>query len=344
MKRIISTGSIFLIHHAGNPRVTLEVTRDVCLLARMMAANLYYSQIEDLMFELSMWRCSDELRARDDELHRSLRRDAKHYIEFWKQIPPSGPYRAILGDVRDRLYQTRERSLQLLSHCMSEIPEEANFTNIEQEWLLSELSGKRPLFGSELPKIEEIADVLDTFNVQADLSADNFGVYIISMAITPSDVLVVELLQRECHVKQPLRVVPLFEKLTDLEAAPTALARFFSVDWYRNQINGKQEVMIGYSDLGKDVGRLSAAWQLCKAQEEVIKVAKQFGMKLTMFHGRVQGEVIEQSFGEEHLCFRTLQHFIAATIEHGMHPPVSPKPEWHALMDEMAIVATDYWW
>ncbi|MCO5572711.1 hypothetical protein L7F22_026470 [Adiantum nelumboides] len=35
----------------GNPRVTPEVTRDVCLLARLMAANLYYSQIEDLMFE-----------------------------------------------------------------------------------------------------------------------------------------------------------------------------------------------------------------------------------------------------------------------------------------------------
>ncbi|CAM8987156.1 unnamed protein product [Rhodiola kirilowii] len=45
----------------GNPRVTPEVTRDVCLLARMMAANMYYSQIEDLMFELSMWRCTDEL-------------------------------------------------------------------------------------------------------------------------------------------------------------------------------------------------------------------------------------------------------------------------------------------
>ncbi|XLS56030.1 hypothetical protein HN51_005785, partial [Arachis hypogaea] len=35
----------------GNPRVTPEVTKDVCLLARMMAANLYFSQIEDLMFE-----------------------------------------------------------------------------------------------------------------------------------------------------------------------------------------------------------------------------------------------------------------------------------------------------
>jgi phosphoenolpyruvate carboxylase len=55
----------------------------------------------------------------------------------------------------------------------------------------------------------------------------------------------------------------------------------------------------------------------------------------------VQGEVIEHSFGEEHLCFRTLQRFTAATLEHGMHPPVSPKPEWRALMDEMAVVATE---
>ncbi|PNX57125.1 phosphoenolpyruvate carboxylase 2-like protein, partial [Trifolium pratense] len=81
----------------GNPRVTPEVTRDVCLLARMMAANLYFSQIEDLMFELSMWRCNDELRVRAEELHRSSKKDAKHYIEFWKQIPPNEPYRVILG-------------------------------------------------------------------------------------------------------------------------------------------------------------------------------------------------------------------------------------------------------
>lgn len=42
----------YVQYDAGNPRVTPEVTRDVCLLARMMAANLYYSQIEDLMFEV----------------------------------------------------------------------------------------------------------------------------------------------------------------------------------------------------------------------------------------------------------------------------------------------------
>ncbi|GAA0170349.1 lyase [Lithospermum erythrorhizon] len=430
----------------GNPRVTPEVTRDVCLLARMMAANLYFSQIEDLMFELSMWRCSEELSVCADKLLRASRRDAKHFIEFWKRLPINEPYRVILGDVRDKLYNTRERSRQLLANGRSEYPEETTFTDVNQlleplelcyrslcacgdrpiadgslldflrqvstfglslvrldirqeserhtdvldaitkyldigsykewpeeqrqEWLLSQLSGKRPLFGDDLPKTEEISDVLDTFHVIAELPSDNFGAYIISMATSPSDVLAVELLQRSCRVKNPLRVAPLFEKLADLEAAPAAVARLFSIDWYSKQINGRQEVMIGYSDSGKDAGRLSAAWELYKAQEELVKVAKQYGVKLTMFHGRggtvgrgggpthlailsqppdtvdgslrvtVQGEVIEQLFGEEVLCFRALQRFTAATLEHGMHPPISPKPEWRALMDEMAVVAT----
>ncbi|XP_073279406.1 phosphoenolpyruvate carboxylase-like [Primulina huaijiensis] len=431
----------------GNPRVTPEVTRHVCLLARMMAANLYFSQIENLMFELSMWRCNDELRVRADELHRYSRRHAKYFIEFWKIISLNEPYRVILGDVRDRLYQTRERSRNLLAQGTSDIPEDSTYTNVaqfleplelcyrslcacgdrpiadgrlldflrqvstfglclvrldirqesdrhtdvldaitkhldigsykewseerRQEWLLSELRGKRPLFGPDLQKTEEMSDVLDTFHILAELPSDCFGAYIISMATAPSDVLAVELLQRECHVKQPLRVVPLFERLADLEAAPAAVARLFSVDWYKNRINGEQEVMIGYSDSGKDAGRLSAAWQLYKAQEELVKVAKKHGVKLTMFHGRggtvgrgggpthlailsqppdtvhgslrvtIQGEVIEQSFGEEHLCFRTLQRFTAATLEHGMHPPVSPKPEWRALLGEIAVVATE---
>lgn len=52
--------------------------------------------------------------------------------EFWKQVPPNEPYRVILGDVRDKLYYTRERSRHLLTTGISEIPEEATFTNVEQ--------------------------------------------------------------------------------------------------------------------------------------------------------------------------------------------------------------------
>jgi phosphoenolpyruvate carboxylase len=240
-----------------------------------------------------------------------------------------------------------------------------------QEWLVSELQCNRPLFGPDLPQSDEVADVLGTFRVIAELPEDSFGAYVISMATAPSDVLAVELLQRECGVKKPMRVVPLFEKLADLQQARATMELLFSVDWYKERINGKQEIMIGYSDSGKDAGRLSAAWQLYKAQEEIVDVAERHGVKLTIFHGRggtvgrgggpshlailsqppntvngslrvtVQGEVIEKSFGEENLCFRTLQRFTAATLEHGMNPPVSPKPEWRALLDDMATVATE---
>ena len=98
-----------------------------------------------------------------------------------------------------------------------------------QSWLLSELHGKRPLFGIDLPKTDEDRDVLDTLHVITELPADNFGAYIISVTTVASNVLVVELLQWECHVKKLLRV-PLCEKLADLEAAPAALARLFSIN------------------------------------------------------------------------------------------------------------------
>lgn len=56
--------------------------------------------------------------------------------EFWKQIPPNEPYRVILGDVRDKLYNTREHARQLLANGVSNIPEEATLTNVEQVCML----------------------------------------------------------------------------------------------------------------------------------------------------------------------------------------------------------------
>ena len=63
-----------------------------------------------------------------------------------------------------------------------------------------------------------------------------------------------------------LRVAPLFETLDDLDNSESAMRQLLENEWYKGLINGTQECMIGYSDSGKDAGRLAAAWGLYEVQ------------------------------------------------------------------------------
>ena len=72
----------------GNPNVTAKVTRDVLMLARWMAADLYLRDVDALQGSLSMTHANAELRARVADSRE--------------------PYRAILKEVRDRLRRTRD--------------------------------------------------------------------------------------------------------------------------------------------------------------------------------------------------------------------------------------------
>ena len=144
---------------------------------------------------------------------------------------------------------------------------------------------------------DAVRDVLDTFTVAAKQPPDLLGAYVISMAATPSDVLAVEVLQREARAVHalptsgpPQRVVPLFETEADLAAGGDVLRDLLSIPWVRERIhelyNDHLEVMLGYSDSAKDAGRLAAAWALYKAQESLVKACEAFGVRLTLFHGR----------------------------------------------------------
>ena len=61
-------------------------------------------------------------------------------------------------------------------------------------------------------------------------------------------------------------MAPLFETLEDLHNSQASMEALLGNEWYRNHIKGKQECMIGYSDSGKDAGRLAAAWGLYEVQ------------------------------------------------------------------------------
>jgi phosphoenolpyruvate carboxylase len=63
----------------GNPNVTSRVTREVLLLGRWMAADLYLRDLEQLKAELSMWKANSALRAEVGEV-------AEPYRELLKRL------------------------------------------------------------------------------------------------------------------------------------------------------------------------------------------------------------------------------------------------------------------
>lgn len=61
--------------------------------------------------------------------------------------------------------------------------------------------------------------------------------------------------------------------------------------------------MVGYSDSGKDAGRFTAAWELYKAQEDVVAACNEYGIKITLFHGR--GGSIGRGCGPTYLAIQS---------------------------------------
>ncbi len=168
-----------------------------------------------------------------------------------------------------------------------------------QDFLLRQLQEDGPLIPDALwmdksTLTPSARDVLETFAVAAEQPPGILGAYVISMAGPPSDVLAVELLQREARLAYalptsgpPQRVVPLFETEADLNAGGEVLRALLSTPWVRERIrdlhDNRFEVMLGYSDSAKDAGRLAASWALYKAQERLVEVCDEFGIRLTLF-------------------------------------------------------------
>src|SRR5215831_10330588 len=68
------------------------------------------------------------------------------------------------------------------------------------------------------------------------------------------------------------------------------MRRLFECPFYYRLLAAQgdlQEVTIGYSDRSKDGGILTSSWEFYKAQERLWEVAREHGVELRVFHGRV---------------------------------------------------------
>jgi phosphoenolpyruvate carboxylase len=261
---------------------------------------------------------------------------------------------------------------------------------LDRAGLVRELLGRRPLAGSHVPLSDEARRCLDVFRAVRQLH-DEAGAavaetYIISMCHGTEDLLRVCLLAREAGLvdlagdepTSAIDVVPLFETRRDLVNAPDVLRDLFTDPAYRLQLKARgmrQEVMIGYSDSGKDAGTLPAAWELVKAQSALSAVCREHGVRLTLFHGRggtvgrgggspvyrgivalppgtvdgrikitEQGEIISQKFGLSELAERSLEVMLAGTLMASQQDwrdgvDAEELSSWEACMDRMAATA-----
>ena len=133
-------------------------------------------------------------------------------------------------------------------------------------------------------------------NYSLENGDDCFGSIIISMSTDESDILEVLLCQYwvgifDPRIKRrfPRPIVPLFETIEDLERAPEIMVKLWNHPSYKlllGQLDMNQEIMIGYSDSGKDGGYISSQWNIFLAQEKLIRLAKDYGIKHIFFHGR----------------------------------------------------------
>jgi phosphoenolpyruvate carboxylase len=404
----------------GNPNVTASITREVLLLARWMAADLYLRDVDNLAAELSMQQASPALLARvgeSAEPYRSLLKQLRERLRAtrsWAQAALneqiSAPA-AVLQDNRELLepltlcyHSLHECGMGVIADgplldclrraatfglflvrldvrqdssrhaaAMSEITDYlglGRYAEWDEEarlaFLLKELENRRPLLPGHFKPSGETEEVLATCREVASAPAASLGSYVISMAGAASDVLAVQLLLKEAGLQRPMRVVPLFETLTDLDNAGPVISRLLALHGYRARLHGPQEVMIGYSDSAKDAGTTAAAWAQYRAQETLVQVCREQDVELLLFHGRggtvgrgggpahaailsqppgsvagrfrttEQGEMIRFKFGLPDIAEQNLNLYLAAVLEATLLPPPTPEPAWRELMDKLA--------
>ena len=173
---------------------------------------------------------------------------------------------------------------------------------------------------------------------------------IVSMTASARDVLAAEQLAHDAGLDVP--AVPLLETIADLHGARKLAGELLDAGG-----RARLEVMVGYSDSAKDGGYLAANWEIYRAQEELVALANERGVELTIFHGRggsagrgggptyaavlaqppgavagrlqltEQGETISFKYGLPGLAERNLEAAVAATLltvfpeEAGLAPP-----------------------
>ena len=280
-----------------------------------------------------------------------------------------------LREDSSRLNGTLDETLRALNIT----PGFAGMSDEERLVLLTEL------LNSDLPDLSQhpgvTANTAETWalfqlitRVRDVYGIELLGPFVISMCQSAADILSVLLLARWMNCDKSLQIVPLFETIEDLRAAPSIFEGLLELPVYREHLatcNDEQMIMIGYSDSNKDGGYVMSNWALYQGQENITRVAQKHKISLTIFHGRggtiargggpanrgiraqpsgsidgrfrltEQGEVIAARYSNLALAHRHLEQLVHAVLmaSSPARTNVEIPPAWRAAMDKMSETA-----
>ncbi len=332
----------------GNPNAGAETIRDALERARTLLRLRYRDEVRALAAAIGV---SSRLTDVDDELQESIARDERELPDYAEAIGDQNldePYRRKLSFMWRRLdadaYESAERlaaDLALLDRSLR-----AHRGARIADGALAALRRRVEIFGLHLAKLDvrvharDLVDPSDRVHGIFDAVAEArrrhgphaLDTLIVSGTSSAEDVLRVRELTGE-----PLALVPLFESIEDLRAAPRIYEELLDA-------GGCREVMVGYSDSAKDAGYLAAQWEIRSALVALAAVARRRGAELTVFHGRggsagrgggptyaailaqpqgeppgrlkltEQGETIAFKYGLPGLAYANLESALAATL------------------------------
>ncbi len=318
----------------GNPAAGPDTIEQALERARQLARDLYRAEIHELGVA---WGMAASVIGPVPELDAAAGEPFRAWLaEIWGKLaddayPDAGPFLADL----DRL------DAALRAHRASRVADGA----------LADLRARAQVFGLHLATLDvrvHAAEVRSgSERLQAALGAAARAQrrhgeraierLVVSMTQTADDVLAAERLAEEAGLR--IEGVPLLETVAALQGAEQLVEELLD-----RRPRGSLEVMVGYSDSGKDGGYLTAAWEIYRAEERLVALARRRGVELTFFQGRggaagrgggpgyaailaqapgaiagrlkltEQGETISFKYGLAGLAERNLEAAVAATL------------------------------
>ncbi len=346
----------------GNPGAGAETVREAVERARTLARDLYRRDVRELA---QGWGMSTSVIGPVPEL----------------DVPGDEPYRAFLTRIWETLGEDGYRDGSALADELVRLDRalRAHRGAAVADGALADLRARTDVFGLHLVSLDLRAHVREvragaerlTAALREAAAAQRrygrrvAGRLIVSMTESVADVAAAEQLVAAAGAE--LDCVPLLETIADIEGAELLLG-----DLLDRTARAEVEIMVGYSDSGKDGGPLAAQWAIHRAQERLVAVASERGVRLTVFHGRggspgrgggptyaailaqppravggrlritEQGETIAFKYGLSGLAERNLEAAVAATLLTAAPATIDrtrPPADDIEAMDAMASVA-----